>query len=413
MDNKQKQLVKILSLAIGRENSIDLSNEEINWKDIINEAESHSIKALIYSTVKNMGLLKEVEGDILNQWKKETILTGVSQINHVNTVGYILSKFNKENIPVIVLKGLVVRDLYPNPEFRTMGDADILVHEKDLDKVRKLFNSLGYTEDNHGEGHGAHIVFSKAGFRHIEVHWTLINEQYFKGTNEFEKSIWDNTMEINLKGVKALSLGLDDLALHLCVHMAVHIACGGFGLRQLCDLVLLVEKEGKNINWNTFMKNGRECGVEKFIVAIFICCNKLFHMEIPKEIVNNNIKIDHEFLDLLIQDIFQDGVFGKGDISRGFDPGLAYDKEEIGEENKQKAKIFKKFIRIIFPPVEKMSHRYSYAKNNKLFIPIAWIHHLFAGVFNKEYKLKDKIRFVTSTVSTSKKRNKLLNWLEL
>lgn len=390
---KQKQLVKILSLAIRGEKNLSNGNEEFLWKDIVTEAQAHGVKALIYSTIKNAGLLDTIDSPALNQWKKETILTGVDQINHIKKTAYVLNKFNEASIPVIVLKGLVVRDLYPNPEFRTMGDADILVHEEDLDKTRDLFSALGYTEKEDSDEHGAHIVFIKPGCKCVEVHWTLINDDYFRGTKEFEESLWDNAMEVNVGGVKTLSLGIEDLALHLCTHMAVHIACGGFGLRQLCDLVLLVEKEFENINWASFMKKGRECGVEKFIIAIFMCCNKLFEMKIPKEVVNDNIKMDSRFLDLLIQDIFNGGVFGKSDITVTLGASIAYKKEDEIAVDEVNTKVIVRFIRFIFPPVEKMSDRYEYAKKNKLLTPIAWIHHLFAGIFNRQYKLKDKVRF--------------------
>ena len=41
-------------------------------------------------------------------------------------------------MPVIVLKGLVVREYYPQPEQRSMSDADIFVKAKDLNKSKKI-----------------------------------------------------------------------------------------------------------------------------------------------------------------------------------------------------------------------------------------------------------------------------------
>ena len=41
-----------------------------------------------------------------------------------------------------MLKGLVIRDLYPMLELRIMCDADILVHKEDLDRVRMLLISI-------------------------------------------------------------------------------------------------------------------------------------------------------------------------------------------------------------------------------------------------------------------------------
>lgn len=59
----------------------------------------------------------------------------------------------------------------------------------------------------------------------------------------FEKSLWKDAIEVEVRGVKALLLSLEDLAVHLCTHMVVHLAYIGFEIRQLLDLVLLVEKK--------------------------------------------------------------------------------------------------------------------------------------------------------------------------
>ena len=40
-------------------------------------------------------------------------MSNVYQINHIKQISNILSIFNDKNIPIIVLKGLVIRDLYP------------------------------------------------------------------------------------------------------------------------------------------------------------------------------------------------------------------------------------------------------------------------------------------------------------
>ena len=60
-----------------------------------------------------------------------------------------------------------------------------------------------------------------------------------------------------------------------------------------------------------------------------------------------------------------------------------------------------------------MSDKYSYAKKVKILAPIAWIHHLFDGVFASEYSFKDKVEFLTKGAAKAANRNKLLDWMEL
>lgn len=85
-------------------------------------------------------------------------------------VGDVLESFNENEIPVIVLKGLVVREYFPIRQLRTMSDADVLVHKEDLESVSKMMEDLGYTQTKDEDDHGAHIVFVKPGQPVFEIH---------------------------------------------------------------------------------------------------------------------------------------------------------------------------------------------------------------------------------------------------
>jgi hypothetical protein len=111
----------------------------------------------------------------------------------------VLKVFNKESIPVIVLKGLVARDFYPKPELRTMSDADVLVNKEDLNRVKKLLKNLGYIESETTE---VHIVFEHKEHYDIEVHWTLTDMSYFKGQPVFENQICGNAIKVKVEIVK-------------------------------------------------------------------------------------------------------------------------------------------------------------------------------------------------------------------
>ena len=70
-----------------------------------------------------------------------------------------------------------------------------------------------------------------------------------------------------------------------------------------------------------------ECGAEKFILAIFKCCEELFNIEIPMEISNSG-SIENELVEDLIQNIFNSGVFGKKDVIGTLGADFAYSKDE-------------------------------------------------------------------------------------
>ena len=401
MEKYQEQIIDLLNSSIhDTKPKLDYS-KNVNWDKIIEESNAHSVTGLLYPALKKYDNSK-LDVDVLNSLKKSTFISAVQQSKHIKETAKILELFNKNNIPVIVLKGLVIRNYYPMPDLRTMCDSDVIIHKEDLEKVRTLLLNEGFREE---EDAGHHIAFFKFGFN-LEVHWTLANETFRKGQECFQEHIWKDARKIQVDGVDTLALSLEDQALHFCAHMASHMAISGFGVRQLADLVLLVEHEGKNINWNNFIEKAKKSGLYKFSIGMFKVCNYLFNMEIPEELKDNSN--DEEVIKLVVNDIFTGGGYGQRDLSFTFRAQVGYDIEEDNTIS-----MIKRYIQIILPPPSKLSDRYGYAKKYKILLPIAWIHHIFVGITTKEYSKESKKKFLTSTISNAKSRNKVVRWLEL
>lgn len=401
MNEIQSYIIKNLNYSLrGKKTDIQL-NTNINWNELVEECQQHQISSLVYSGIPKKSL-KNIDNDILEKWKRETFMSGAYQINHIKQISGVLSIFNTNNIPVIALKGLVVRDLYPKSELRTMGDADILVHEKDLDKVSSILTGIGYVEHSRN---AFHIEFCKEN-SYIEVHWTLANETMFDGIAEFKNELWERAIEVNVGDSTALSMCDEDLLLHLCIHMAKHFINGGFGIRQVCDVMLVVEQRWKFIDWNSFIIKAKRSRIDKFTMSIFAICNKLFEMSIPDELENYKVKED-KYINLIIDAIFSNGVHGHRDKMATRAKSLAY------ENDRKKVSGLASFRRVYFPSIEKLGDKYDYAKKYKILLPIAWLHRFMNTVFRNDYSVVDKLRLFIQGAGISKKHSELLSWLDL
>jgi len=408
MNTTEKQFIDLLSNSI-RNEVCKKKYDNVDWNELINLSRKHKIEGLIYSALNKAELLENIDEDKVKDLKKEVFFTGVTQISNMSKLEKVFNEFSKENVPVIVLKGLVVREYYPQPEQRSMSDADIFVKAKDLNKSKKILIDLGYTEIDAEASH--HIKYIKSGYPMIELHWHVMKRDGFSDELDlFEDDIWDRTIEVKVKGAKVLSLGYEDLALHLCMHMAAHLAASGFGVRQIADLVLLVEKKGHLIDWTLFINKAEEFGFKKFIIIMFKICNILFSMDIPKEMAVYKID-DEEMFESLISTIFDGGVYGKKDMASNFANQVAFNYK--GKDSNATIGAIRRYFRFIFPSIETMSDKYSYARKIRILTPIAWIHHLFSGIFRKEYNFTDKIRFLTKGAKESVEKNKILSWMEL
>ena len=373
MNEIQSYIIKNLNYSLrGRKTDIPL-NTNINWNEVIEECRQHQISSLVYSGISKESL-KNIDKNTLDKWKRETFMSGVYQINHIKQISNVLSILNTNNIPVIVLKGLVVRDLYPKSELRTMGDADILVHDNDLDKVSSILTGIGYIEHSRTE---YHIDFCREN-SHIEVHWTLASEEIFDGIVEFKNELWERAVEVNIGDSKALSMCDEDLLLHLCIHMAKHFRNDGFGIRQVCDVMLVVEQRWKFIDWDSFIIKAKRSKIDKFTMSIFVICNKLFGMSIPNELEKYKVRGD-KYINLIVEAIFANGVHGHRDEIANRAKSMAYEKDN------KKVNRISSFRRIYFPYSDKLGYKYMYAKKYKLLLPVAWIHRLINAIFRTDY----------------------------
>ena len=86
---------------------------------------------------------------------------------------------------------------------------------------------------------------------------------------------------------------------------------------------------------------------------------------------------------------------------------------QISYNNQKQLSPLQKMMNLFFPAIDEMSDKYHYAKKNKILAPIAWIHHLFVGLFHPTYSFKDKVKLMTSGYQTVKKRADMIEWLEL
>lgn len=404
MNASQQLLVELLSASIYKHKPIISNSEAIDWLSIHDEASAHQIHAMLYPLFVEPDFNCCMDSQLLALWQKETFLVANMQIQHIQQVCAVLDALNKQGIPVIALKGLILRDLYPHPYLRSMGDADILIHIEDFEQVRNILNEFGYKD---GGTTPKHISFYHKDFPAIEVHWILTNQEAIDMTEKPAARIWENAVETTIVETPVLTLSPEDQILHLLQHMVSHLKGNGFGLRQLCDLILYVEANKHIIKWITVHQYIEECGISRFALTIFIICKNLFNMEIPHPSLYDSTIENTPYIEALIDDILNAGVFGKKSEDREHSTKIIRYIEE-SNSNKRNALSF------LFPSAKKLGYKYDYARKHSYLLPIAWLHRFAHNILSRHRIAVKNIPFLSKhTFHTVKVRAKLLRWLEL
>jgi hypothetical protein len=406
LNKNQEFLVKILSSAI-RGNIFYYSDRtDIDFSIVMKEAELHQVHTLIYPILnKNQ---KNINPELLSEWKLKTNISATLQIQNIHNFINMLECFDTAGITIVALKGLVIRNLYSQPELRIMSDVDILVKSSDIKRSKRLLKDSGYSIY---ESSSKHYHFKCRNKIAIELHKQLLDHRFINNADQFEKEIWNNLATANLGKTFVKVLLPQYELLYLCLHSAIHMMLDGFGLRQLCDIVLFIETNYSEIDWNLFVDMISRYGIAKYTKALFRLCEILLDFHSPIELFYE--KEDENNMEYLIQYIFSGGVFGSNEIDHFITNKMIRYSNFNGPESLP-GKLESK-LSFLFPSVDKMDTTYNYAKENPFLLPIAWIHRIFISIFRKDFTLSDKFRFLHSNVTTknSLDRAKLLYWMNL
>lgn len=140
------------------------------------------------------------------------------------TLDGLVSLFHELGTDYMLLKGSVIRSLYPEPWMRTSADIDILVRESDLERIVEKLKQVGY---DHTETANNHAVLKSQDGVTIEIHYDLTKTNTDKQTRAVLDSVWDHKDEPAM------------FYCHVISHMAGHFMSGGCGMRSIIDLYLL------------------------------------------------------------------------------------------------------------------------------------------------------------------------------
>lgn len=385
-DIKYRQFCKLVSLGIRRDNDTKILSieESMNWDEMYKMAKVHDIIGILYYGMYNTKSLNFIPKGIRDQMKLSTIGKNIYQIEFIKTIAKIINVFNEDLIDVILLKGLILRNYYPKPELRTMGDADILIKKKDLKNVEDVLVSCGFKFKDETS---VDVSYENDRDFRIEVHWKLIDGEK---DNIFE-TIWDDVIELDFYGTKAYAMTPTDMLTYQFIHLSKHKKEKGFGVRQLSDLVVLIESEYNNIDWKKFKYNIEKVKLEKFVQATFFICNKLLQLTIPQVFINL-IDDNDKYIDELINYIISGGVHGRADGSDF---------------------LIRKSRMTLYITIEELAYRYKYVIKYPILIPMAWVHRIIDWIFDDSFTFKDKIKYLIKGKIEKKKEMNLNKWLEV
>ena len=238
--------------------SIDVSNDRFakmtmtNWADFIEIANKNFVAPIIYQKLKlkhNIDLFPLTVKDQISRNAQIHLMKNL----RINSVFIQICKILKDHkVDFILLKGIDLQyRLYQNPALRPMLDIDILLKDKDVDKVTNHFISLGAKQIRVSESkfidslkhHDSPIIFNQIA---IEFHRSIVDS--YDITKLGHLNIWDYSEYTVIEGIEVKVLIPELLIIYLCHHIFSTIQGGKIKLFWYYDIFLFFETFRNSLN---------------------------------------------------------------------------------------------------------------------------------------------------------------------
>ncbi len=151
----------------------------------------------------------------------------------------------------ILLKGLGIAQYYPDPTTRAVGDIDLYVTPKEWERAREVLQGIAEVDDSGSSEKHLHLHI---GSIPIELHRVVFEDRRIYKNSDTCVSRSHAEMEsgkvgcFDIDGTSITTPPVTFNAFFIFLHAWIHYTTGGIGLRHLCDLSLLLNREAANID---------------------------------------------------------------------------------------------------------------------------------------------------------------------
>ena len=283
-------------------------------------------------------------------------------------------KLTEQGLTPVVVKGIICRSLYREPDYRCSGDEDVLIPAEQFHKCADVFaqNQMDMLEpDMNPDEEGEVPYYHVGGMLHIELHKELFSSESeaYGGLNRLFDDVFDRKIQAEINGVKVYTMCHTDHLLYLILHAFKHFLHSGFGIRQVCDIVIYAEAYGAEIDWDYLLEKCRGIHADVFAASLFDIGKKELNFNPEKACYPQSwAEIEADGGDML-EDLIDGGVFGDSSMSRKHSSNITL--QAVSEDKKGK-KAGASLIQSLFPDRKYMERTYTYLKKYSFLLPIAW-----------------------------------------
>ena len=327
--------------------------EEIDFQIVFEIAMRHDVENLLFVSIDKLDKKPDVE--LYEKWRERYYLRQRQCMYQELALEELIFVFTSAGIDCMPLKGSVIKNYYPNPDLRSMGDIDFLVREQNRNVVRDIMHKLGYFDDILDDGQ---VDGFKKKDVYVEVHYDFSAKNHVY--HEIFTIDWDRLVPAETEHLYKMTL--DDLYFFNVGHYVKNMHNKGMGLRGVVDGYVL---------WKALSDEQRQSVLHRFEGTDLSDFNsKMLRIA---DIWFDSAE-DDGTLDLVQEYLIVKKTYGDEETEK-----ILYTLYSFNSTSKSHF-----FLRRIFPTPQELYGRFNIKKKIFVILPFLWIARLFILVFGKK-----------------------------
>lgn len=241
--------------------------KSVDYERMFKICRRHSIANTLYYAIANDPYCPEnIKEKFLEHWFSMTNV----QARQINEMNRILEKFNENKIYILPLKGWEMKNFYSEPNMRSSCDVDFLIDKEQTSKALNIIEQLGFEFSHSTDNHYVYskdVVVIECHIQPMCCRCAVNRSEYFSdfpGGEPIEK------------GSYILRQSNEDLYIYMLAHMFKHMVSGGFGIRQVLDIYVLLNNPEFSLDKEYIATAVKSAGLADFEYHIKKLCDIWF-----------------------------------------------------------------------------------------------------------------------------------------
>lgn len=280
----REQFFELIRLGLQLDQTEEfLIKEKIDWKLLYSLACEQTLVGVLFDGIQCLPNDCKPAKPLLLQWLAHTIT--IEKQNHIQETALIslLNDFKEDDIESVLLKGLGCAWNYPNYLHRQSGDIDLYVGTKQYDRSKKSVINHGL-EISGESPKDFHFTYQKVMVECHQKAAHFYNKRLNAKLQEIlQQELVANNVMVEKEDVVIKLPNPTCNVFYLFVHFYHHFIQVGVGLRQICDWVLLVQKEQHHLDWDKIKKYVETIEAKRAFVAFYNFAKQRFALHVINE----------------------------------------------------------------------------------------------------------------------------------